>query len=417
MSKLLIKNIKTLYGVHDDNSTVLRGKDLSAEGSISNAWLAIEDDEIIAFDSMDNTPQVTDWSELQVIDASGKFLLPAFCDSHTHTVHAAPREREFVDRINGLSYQEIADNGGGILNSAAKLRSMSEDQLFHDAILRLKEMAKMGVACVEIKSGYGLTTEAELKMLRVAKRLKSAQDIEIKTSFLGAHAYPPEFKENKAGYIDLILNEMLPQVAEENLTDYIDAFVESNYFGVEDCRKIVQAAKSYGMKAKLHVNQFTSIGGLQMAIEEGALSVDHLEEMTEKDIADLSASDTIATVLPSCSFFLSLPYAPAKELIENGAALAIASDFNPGSTPSYNPMFLWSLACIKMKLTPIQALNAMTINGACAMEMENDYGSVAVGKKANLILTKEVPSLAYIPYSFGHGINCIDSVFIKGKKQ
>lgn len=417
MSKLLIKNIKTLYGVHGDNSKVLRGMDLSAEGSISNAWLAIEDDEIIAFDSMDNPPQVTDWSELQVIDASGKFLLPAFCDSHTHTVHAAPREREFVDRINGLSYQEIADNGGGILNSAAKLRSMSEDQLFNDALLRLKEMAKMGVGCVEIKSGYGLTTDAELKMLRVAKRLKSAQDIEIKTSFLGAHAYPPEFKENKAGYIDLILNEMLPQVAEENLADYIDAFVESNYFSVEDCRKIVQAAKSYGMKAKLHVNQFTSIGGLQMAIEEGALSVDHLEEMTEKDIADLSKSSTIATVLPSCSFFLSLPYAPAKELIKKGAALAIASDFNPGSTPSYNPMFLWSLACIKMKLTPIQALNALTLNGASAMEIENDYGSVAVGKKANLILTKELPSLAYIPYSFGHGINCIDSVFIKGKKQ
>ena len=417
MSKLLIKNIKGLYGVHGDQTKVLRGNELSSEGLIENAWLAIEDDEIIAFDSMENPPEITDWSELQVIDASGKYLIPAFCDSHTHTVHAAPREKEFVDRINGLSYQEIADNGGGILNSAAKLRDMSEEQLFNDALLRLKEMAKMGIACVEIKSGYGLTTEAEMKMLRVAKRLKEAQNIEIKTSFLGAHAYPPEYKENKSGYIDLILNEMLPKVAEEKLADYVDAFVESNYFGVDDCRRIVQAASKYGMKAKLHVNQFTSIGGLQMAIEEGALSIDHLEEMTENDIEDLANSNTIATVLPSCSFFLSLPYAPAKNLIEKGAALAIASDFNPGSTPSYNPMFLWSLACVKMKLTPVQALNAMTINGACALELEKDFGSVAVGKKANLILTKEIPSLAYIPYSFGHGINCIDSVFIKGKKQ
>lgn len=417
MPKLLIKNIRSIYGAHKNIKAPLRANALSDEGRLDHGWIAIEGEELIAIGEMNNFPEITDWTDLKILDAENKFVLPAFCDSHTHTVHAAPREQEFVDRINGLSYQEIADKGGGILNSAAKLREMPEDQLFEDALKRLKAMAKMGIGCVEIKSGYGLTTAAELKMLRVIKKLKLAQKVEIKASFLGAHAYPMEFKENKAKYIDLIINEMLPQVAQEALADYVDIFVESNYFGVEDSRRIIKAAQSYGLKSKLHVNQFTSIGGLQMAIEEGALSVDHLEEMTEKDILDLAKANTIATVLPSCSFFLNLNYAPAKKLIEEGAALAIASDFNPGSTPSYNPAFLWSLACIKMRLNPIQALNAMTINGAFAMELNENFGSIEVGKKANLMLTTEIPSLAYIPYSFGHGVNCLDKVILKGELQ
>ncbi len=412
MSKVIIKNIKELILVETEPKNKVSGKDMATLNTIEDAWIAIEDGVIVGFGEMFDFPEILDWNELEIIDVDGQMVMPAFCDSHTHIVFAASREGEFVDRINGLTYEEIAKKGGGILNSAKKLQHSTEEELFNSAMGRLNEIKSTGTGAVEIKSGYGLSVDAELKMLRVIKRLKEESDLTIKATFLGAHAIPTEYKENREEYINAIINDMLPNIKEEGLADYIDVFCESNYYTVEETDRILKAGIKAGLKPKIHVNQFTSIGGLQVGIENKALSVDHLEVMTDKDIEDLSNSEVMPTVLPSCSFFLSIPYAPARKLIDNGLPVCLATDFNPGSTPSGNVPFVLSLACINMKLTPEEAINATTINGAYAMDLSDELGSIAVGKKANLIITKPIPSYSYIPYAFGS--NVIDKVILNG---
>lgn len=367
---------------------------------IEDAYLAMEDGVIVAYGKMEELG-IEDWRNLEIIDAEGKFVLPAFCDSHTHTVFARSREEEFVDRIKGLSYEEIALKGGGILNSARRLQEMDEEELYTKALQRIENMKSYGTGAVEIKSGYGLTVEAELKILRVIKRLKENCPIEIKATFLGAHAYPKEYKENHEAYIELIINEMLPRIAREQLADYVDVFCERNYFSVEEMERILVAAKQYGLIPKVHVNQFSVLGGIQKAIEHGALSVDHLEEIADEDIQALKESDCVATLLPSCSYFINIPFGNARKLIDNEVAVALASDFNPGTTPSSNLQFVWSLACVKQKLTPEEALNALTINAAYAMGLHETHGRIALGRKTPVLMTKMIPSIAYIPYAFG----------------
>jgi len=404
MSNLLIKNIKGLAGILENKVPALRGKDLAALEIIENAFLAVEDGTISMYGKMEDLAGLTDWNDVEVIDAEGKYVLPAFCDSHTHIVFAKTREDEFVDRIKGLTYEEIGKKGGGILNSARKLAEMPEEDLVKDALKRLELIKSTGTGAVEIKSGYGLSVEAELKMLRVIKKLKELSDLTIKATFLGAHAFPTEYKEKQDEYVDLVINEMLPQIAKEGLADYIDVFCERNYFTPEQLDKILAAGVQAGLKPKIHVNQFSILGGVEIGIKHGAVSVDHLEELDDNDVNALKSSSTIATALPSCSFFLSIPYSPARQLIDNNVAFALATDYNPGSTPSGNMQFVNSLACVKMKMTPAEAINATTINGAHAMELENEIGSITVGKKANLIITKEIPSLDYLPYSFGENV-------------
>jgi imidazolonepropionase len=401
MSKILIKNIKGLVQYGENLPSVRKGKEMKELPILENAFLALEDGVIVAYGLMSDWGGIDDWRDLEVIDADGKYVLPAFCDSHTHTVFAKPREEEFVDRINGLSYEEIAIKGGGILNSARRLAEMSEDELFDQALERVERLMSYGTGALEIKSGYGLSVEAEIKMLRVIKRLKAECSIEIKATFLGAHAFPPEYKENHRGYIDLIINEMLPKIKEEGLADYIDAFCERNYFSVEEMAEILEAGIAIGLKPKVHVNQFSAMGGVAKAVELNALSVDHLEELSDEDIEALKGSNTMSTILPSCSHFLSIPFGDARRLMENDLPVALASDFNPGSTPSGNLSFVWSLACVKMKMTPEEALNALTINAAYAMELSDSHGTISLGKTTPIIITKQIPSLAYIPYSFG----------------
>ncbi len=401
MQKILIKNIKGLVQYGEDLPTIRKGKEMKELPILEDAFLALEDGVIVAYGKMSDWQGITDWRDLEVIDAEGKYVLPSFCDSHTHTVFAKSREEEFVDRINGLSYEEIALKGGGILNSARKLADMSEDELFANAKERIERLMSYGTGALEIKSGYGLSVDAELKMLHVIKRLKQECSIEIKATFLGAHAFPPEFKENHRGYIDLIINEMIPKIKEENLADYIDVFCERNYFSVEEMEEILQAGIAIGLKPKVHVNQFTSIGGVRKAVELNALSVDHLEELKQDDIDALKGSKTMPTILPSCSHFLSIPFGDARQLMDNDLPVALASDFNPGSTPSGNLSFVWSLACVKMKMTPEEALNALTINAAYAMDLSNSHGTISLGKTTPILITKKIPSLAYIPYSFG----------------
>jgi imidazolonepropionase len=403
MGKRLIKNIKALVQVGENLPTIRKGAEMKELPILENAFLAQENGVIVEYGSMSEWGGITDWRDVEVIDAEGKYVLPAFCDSHTHLVFAQSREEEFVDRIKGLSYEEIAIKGGGILNSARRLAEMSEDELFEQAKVRLERVKSYGTGAIEIKSGYGLSVEAELKMLRVIKRLKETSDIIIKANFLGAHAFPTEFKENHQGYIDLIVNEMLPKIAEEGLADYIDIFCERNYYSVEEMHQILEAGAKYGLQPKVHVNQFSVLGGIQKAIEFTALSVDHLEEISDQDIADLKTSTTMPTLLPSCSHFLGIPFAEARKMIDAGLPISLASDFNPGSTPSGNLQFVWSLACVKMKLTPEEALNALTLNAAYAMGLSETHGTISLGKKTPLILTKEIPSLAYIPYAFGDG--------------
>lgn len=378
--------------------------------SISNAWLLTDGETIAAFGKMDELPS---FPEAKIVDSSGKTMLPAWCDSHTHIVYAGNRTLEFVDRINGLSYEEIANRGGGILNSAKKLNETSEDDLYEQSRARLEEVMRQGSGAVEIKSGYGLTTKGELKMLRVIKRLKQQYPVAIKATFLGAHAFPFEFKANPDAYIDKIINEMLPEIARGNLADYIDAFCETGYFSVEQTRRIMEAGSKYGMPAKIHVNQFTAIGGVAACVEHEALSVDHLEIVTDEDIQALKNSITMPVALPSCSYFISIPYTPARKMIAAGLPLALASDFNPGTTPSGNMNFVVATACVKMKMTPEEAINAATINGAYAMGLSETHGSIAVGKKANLIITKEISSFYEIPYRFGSDL--IDTVILNGK--
>jgi imidazolonepropionase len=411
MGKILIKNIKELVQVLEPTVKKLSGKEMANLSTIKDAWLAIEDDLIVGYGKMESWEGVSDWTNLEVIDATGKMVFPTWCDSHTHLVYAASREEEFVDRIKGLTYQEIAAKGGGILNSAKKLQNTSEEELYQNALIRIKEIQLMGTGAVEIKSGYGLSVEAELKMLRVIKRLKKTCNLTIKATFLGAHAIPIEYKENRTAYINIIINEMLPKIKEENLADYIDVFCETNYYTPEETNRILGAGAKIGLLPKIHVNQFTSIGGIQVGIKNKARSVDHLEVMTAQDILDLSKSDVMPTLLPSCSFFLNIPYAPARELINNGLPIALATDFNPGSTPSGNMNFVLSLACIYLKLTPEEAINAATINAAYAMGLENTHGSITIGKKANIFITKEISSIAFLPYYFGD--NLIERVIIK----
>lgn len=414
--KLLIKNIRELVGVVPDDQEapkLLTGRQMAEMTVLKDAWLAVEDGRIASFGSMADLQGITDWSNLQVIDAEGKILLPAWCDSHTHLVFAGSREGEFVDRIRGFSYEEIAARGGGILNSARKLQAASEDELFDRAQARLLEVARLGTGAIEIKSGYGLTPEAELKMLRVVKRLKAVSPVSIKATFLGAHAFPEAYKQNPDGYIDQIINEMLPVVAEEQLAEYMDVFCERGYFTNAQTDRLLEAGLKYGLRPKIHVNQFSVSGGIEVAVKHKALSVDHLEVLGEQDIVALQGSGTVATLLPSCSFFINIPYAPARELLEADIPVALASDYNPGSTPSGNMPLVVSMGCIKLKMTPAEAIQAATINGAYAMDLSDELGSIAVGKKANLLLTQAIPSHEYLPYAFGS--NLIETVILNGE--
>jgi imidazolonepropionase len=408
--KVLIINIKELIQVRDIGILKVSGKEMNELPTIKNAYLLIEDDLIADYGEMKNCPSIKVDS---TIDSKGKMVLPSWCDSHTHIVYAGNREQEFVDRINGMTYEEIANRGGGILNSATKLQETSEEELYNQSKNRLEQVMKMGTGAVEIKSGYGLTVEGELKMLRVIQKLKSNYPIEIKATFLGAHAFPKEYKENHQGYIDSIINEMLPAISNEKLADFIDVFCESGYFSVSETEQIMAAGNKFGLKSKIHVNQFNAIGGVNAAVKNNAISVDHLEIMNNDDIEILKNTDTMPVALPTCSYFLGIPYAPARKMIEAGLSLALASDFNPGSSPSGNMNFVVATACIKMKMTPEEAINAATINGAYAMDISKTHGSITIGKKANIIITKPLNSIYELPYAFGS--NLIDTVIIEGE--
>ena len=406
----LIINIKELLQVRETATAKVSGAEMAILPTIKNAFLVIKDNLIADFGAMENLPPI---HADKTIDATGKMVLPSWCDSHTHIVYAGNREQEFVDRINGMTYEEIANRGGGILNSAKKLNEATEAEIYDQSKARLEEVMRLGTGAVEIKSGYGLTVNGELKMLRVIQRLAQNYPVTIKATFLGAHAFPLEYKENHQGYIDLIINEILPEIAKNNLAEFIDVFCETGYFTVEETQQIMEAGIEFGLKPKIHVNQFNSIGGIQAGIKHNALSVDHLEIMTTEDIEALKNTETMPVALPSCSYFLSIPYTPAREMITAGLPLALATDYNPGSTPSGNMNFVVATACIKMKMTPEEAINAATINGAYAMGISETHGSITIGKKANLILTKPIPSYYQLPYAFGS--NLIDTVLIEGE--
>ena len=413
--KIIIKNIAELIQTEKNPKKWVTGIAMQKINTIKDAFLEIENGIIVGFGSMEEWTGIDNWTDTEIIDADGGMVFPTYCDSHTHLVFPTSREKEFVDRIKGLSYQEIADKGGGILNSAKKLQNTSEEQLFEDALKRINRLIKMGTGAIEIKSGYGLTIDSEIKILKVIKRLKENSDITIKATFLGAHALPKEFKKNKTEYMDLVINKMLPKVVEEQLADYIDIFCEEGYFTTNDTARLLDAANKFGLKSKTHVNQFNAIGGVKASVELGALSVDHLEKMNEEDFDILSGSSCMPTILPSCSFFLGIPYSPARKMIERGLPVALATDYNPGSSPSGNMNFIASLGCIKLKMTPEEVINATTINSAYAMGVEKDLGSIAIGKKANVFITKAIPSYAYLPYSFGE--NIITQTIINGKIQ
>ena len=412
--KVIIKNIAELVQVEDKIQKKVSGAAMKNLATIKDAFLSMEDGIITDFGAMDDWTGIEDWNNTEVVDAEGGMVFPTWVDSHSHLVFGGTREGEFVDRINGLTYEEIANRGGGILNSAQKLAEATEDELFESASARLIELIKMGTGALEIKSGYGLSTESELKMLRVIKRLKENFPITIKSTFLGAHALPLAYKDNKDGYLKLIEEEMLPKVAEEGLAEYVDIFCEKGYFSVEDMERIVNAGKKYGLIPKVHVNQFNIIGGVPSAVKLGALSVDHLEVVNQEDIDALKGSATMPTLLPSCSFFLKIPYGPARDMMDQGLPVCLATDYNPGSTPSGNMNFVVALACIHMNMNPEEAINAATINGAYAMGISKSEGSIAKGKKGNIFITKKIPSYAFLPYNFGH--NIIEKVFINGSE-
>ncbi|MBL7815125.1 MAG: imidazolonepropionase [Saprospiraceae bacterium] len=410
MSSILIKNIRQLFGAHPLSMQRLRGAELNQAAKVENAYLLIDNQRIVSFGAMTDCPERAD----TVLDATDRIVLPAWCDSHTHLVFAATREEEFEMRIRGSSYEEITASGGGILNSARKLQQMSEDELFERSLARLQEAQKLGTGCIEIKSGYGLTVDSELKMLRVIRRLKAVSDVEIKTSFLGAHAVPMAYKNNREEYISLIINDMLPQIAERGLADYVDVFCEKIAFSSDETDRILTAATQFGLKPKIHTNQFNSMGGIETAVKHQAISVDHLEVLNDNEIDILKNSDTIAALLPTAPFFLNDAHTPpARKLIDAGATVALATDFNPGTTPSVSMPFVVSLACIRLRMTPIEVLNAATLNGAAALELSSHFGSLATGKMGSCIITKPVPSLAYLPYAFGS--NWIEQVILKGK--
>jgi imidazolonepropionase len=413
MQKLLLKNIKALLSVYENSPKFLSGQEMNRLPSIENAWLAAENGVIADFGSMDDFPGITDWKDLEILDCSNKLVMPCFADSHTHIVYAGNREQEFVDRINGLSYEEIASRGGGILNSAKKLRETSEDDLFEQSKQRLHEVIRQGTGAIEIKSGYGLNLESELKMLRVIKRLKDLNLIPVKATFLGAHAIPAEFKGNKSGYIDLIINELLPAIENEKLADFIDVFCEKGYFDAFETKQILEAGKKHGLIPKVHAEQLSHSDGIKTAVECGAISVDHLEFCSEDDIALLKKSKTMPTILPGAALFLNLQLPPARKMIDAGLPVAFASDYNPGSSPSGNMKLMMSLACIQYKLTPEEAIHAVTLNSAYAMGLEAQVGTITIGKAANLILTKEISSYSFLPYAFGSDL--IERVYLKGK--
>ncbi len=410
MPTTLIHDIKSLVQVYHETPSAVKGEALRQLPQLENAWLLAEDGRIKDFGPMASCPERADnW-----IDADGGMVFPSWCDSHTHLVFAASREGEFVDKINGLSYAEIAAKGGGILNSARKLGAMSEQELFEGAMGRLKEIAGYGTGAVEIKSGYGLSYEGELKMLRVIRRLKENSPLSIKATFLGAHALPQDYKQDREGYMELLIEKILPVIAEEDLADYIDAFCEKGFFTPEETSRIIEAGAKYGLKAKIHTNQFNSMGGIEASVNGGALSVDHLEVINDDEIACLAGSNTMPVMLPSAPFFLNDPFPPARKLINAGLPVVLATDYNPGSSPSGKMPFVLSLACVKMKMLPEEAINAATINGAYAMELEADHGYIKKGNVANFFITKPIPSPAYIPYAFGSDV--VAKAFVRGRE-
>lgn len=405
---LLLTNIKGLVQIREQNISRVSGAEMANLPVLENAFLAIEGDRILSFGRMEEMPA---FKAKETIDASGRFVFPSFVDSHTHLIFAATREEEFVMKIKGATYQEIAAKGGGILNSGKKLQQDSEDELFEKVLKRVDEIIRTGTGAVEIKSGYGLTVKDEVKMLRVAKRIAKESPLTVKTTFLGAHAVP--FGMQKEDYIRLVIEEMIPAVAEEKLADYIDVFCEQGFFSMEETEKIVEAGKRSGMRPRIHANQLNRSGGVQVGVKTNAISVDHLENMGDEEIEVLKNSDTMPTALPGAAFFLGLPFPPVRKMIEAGLPVAIASDYNPGSAPSGNMSLMVSLACVKMKMTPEEAFNAATINTAYALELSESHGSITVGKKANLFITEKIPSIAFLPYSFG--TSYINKVILNGK--
>ena len=407
----IFTHIQSLFGIQNNFLPAIKGHDLNTVEHLEQAWMLIEDDRIIDFGSMEHFPS---GNYDQEINVAGKLVFPTWCDSHTHLVFPKTREEEFVDRINGLTYEQIAANGGGILNSAKHLATISSAQLFEDACQRLEELIRLGTGAIEIKSGYGLSLDAELKILRVIKQLKEKYALPIKATFLGAHAYPLAYKDNKEGYIQLIIKEMLPAVAAEGLADYMDVFCEQGFFSVADTDRLLNAAAKYNLKPKIHANQLHNSGGVQIGVQHHAISVDHLECVGDEEVSCLQNSTTIPTLLPAAAFFLGIHYQPARKMIDANLPVCLASDYNPGSCPSGNIPFLLSLACTQLKMTPNEAFNAVTYNGAAAMELQHEVGSITRGKKANFIISKTLPSFNLIPYSFGS--NLMDRVYISGKQ-
>ena len=407
---LLVKNIGQIVGIDESGRTKVSGKEMGSISMLANAWLLTDGERISDYGTMDSLPQT---GGCEVIDACGGWLFPSFCDSHTHIVYAGSREQEFLDKINGLSYEEIAQNGGGILNSADRLHNTSEDDLYCQAMERIDEIVSMGTGLVEIKSGYGLTLEDELTILRVIRRIKENAPLEVRATFLGAHAVGRAYKGRQAEYVEHVCNDMIPAVAKEGLADFVDVFCDRGFFTVEETAKIIETGAKHGLRAKIHANELAISGGVEVGVEHKALSVDHLESMGDEQIEVLCGSETMPTMLPGCAFFLGIGYPPARKMIDAGLAVALASDFNPGTAPSGNMRFVASLASIKMKMTPAEAINASTLNSACAMGESKDYGSITRGKKANFYITKPLPSLAYMPYA--HQTPIIKDIVLKGK--
>ncbi len=414
--KTLITNIKKLVQVGSSPRKWVAGEEMSVLPCLSDAYLLIEGDRIAGFGEMDrlDRSKLEETDFLQEIDASGRLVLPSFCDSHTHLVYAGSREIEYIDKIRGFSYEEIARRGGGILNSARRMRQASEEELYEDAYVRIEEIASLGTGAVEIKSGYGLDTESELKMLRIIRRLKETTPLLIKATFLGAHAVPEEYKGRQTEYVDLIINEMIPAVAAEDLADYIDVFCDKGFFTIEDTDRMLNAGMKYGLRPKIHANELDFSGGVQVGVKYNALSVDHLEYIGEKEIQCLLGSDTMPTVLPGAAFFLNMPCSPVREMIRAGLPVALASDYNPGSSPSGNMKLVMSLGCVNYKMLPEEVINATTLNSAYAMGVEEEVGSITVGKLANFYITKPIPGIEFLPYAYGS--NLIDQVFLRGKQ-
>ena len=413
---ILITNIKELVQVENESVVKKSGKEMTILPTIKNAYMYIEDEKISEFGKMEDLPKSNvqlNMNGVNEIDAKGKMIFPSFCDSHTHLVYPASREIEYVDKIKGLSYEEIAKRGGGILNSARKMAEISEDDLYESATKRLDEIIKFGTGAVEIKSGYGLNTESELKMLRVIKRLKENSPLTIKSTFLGAHSIPVEYRRNQSEYVDVVINEMIPQVAVEGLADYIDVFCDKGFFTVEDTERILMAGMKYGLRPKIHANELDYSRGIQVGVKYNALSVDHLEYTGDEEIKALLGSETMPTILPGAAFFLGMIYAPARKMIDAGLPIAMASDFNPGSSPSGNMQLILSMASILYRLTPEEAINACTLNGAYAMGVEHELGSIAICKKANVFITKEIPTIEFMPYYYGS--NKVETVILNGK--